>query len=57
MVHNEKWRGCRGCLMCTITDEEITEFEDGWGATPCEEYGMCEDCTYFESEVMWNETD
>lgn len=38
--------------MCTITDEEITEFEDGWGATPCEEYGMCEDCTYFESEVM-----
>ena len=41
---------------CTITDDEYEVFVDGWGNSPCSEYGMCENCpwsiTYVEEREM-----
>lgn len=33
---------------CTLTDEELKHFKEGWGdTTPCMEWG-CEECPYIE---------
>jgi hypothetical protein len=38
--------------MCTLTDEEYEKFVDGWGASPCSEYGACELCPFNDE---WSE--
>ena len=36
---------------CSLTDEELKEFKDGYGdTTPCLEYGCCELCPYSSDE-------
>ncbi len=45
LVHESEVPGC------SLTDEELKEFKDGWGdTTPCLEYGGCELCPYSSGE-------
>ena len=35
---------------CTITEKEYEDFIDGYGDSPCSEYGACEFCPFSDKE-------
>lgn len=41
---------------CSLNDYDFEALKDELGVSPCQEYGMCEVCPYYETEsgVMEN---